>query len=550
MRHTAAIRGPGAEPNSRDGDRAASLRDAALHRRPPRKRRDVELRLFGRSLQELHDELWAKCGVCVVRCGDNAGPNDRPALPRRARFLLLDNRQCVLIDPRPLLRSRKRGQLIELTVRERNAVAYREQVSSDPSTGECRIERHYRPTVRSQATAGLTRSRQIAEAWRMAPNLTTARHAARVQARPLTCRIRSTEGLVLDRRVRSEFLRLLEAAHAARLHIAGVRSVGAAGILIHESSEIHPQARAQAPVAIGAGRRIEAGRVLLGPLIIPDREAAPDRHAEPARMERTLRSPLCAQALAAPPVRTRSTRRKRTMDVGLSLVGLTLAAPVFPLIILVIWLEDGRPFFFLHRRQTVGGREFACLKFRTMCRDAEARKRQLAMANQCDGPQFHLEDDPRLLRVGRWLRRFHLDELPQFLNVLLGQMDLVGPRPSPHVENQYCPTWREARLSVRPGVTGLWQVARTRRQGADFQEWIRYDLQYVERRTVWMDLSILLRTAWSIVRRGSRKSSAAAPLPVHIDAMATIPIEHGGHAAGNSMVVRSAVDDRPSRRAA
>jgi lipopolysaccharide/colanic/teichoic acid biosynthesis glycosyltransferase len=512
-----------------------------------------EPRLFGRTLQELHDQIWARSGVRVVRCGANADVVAPPALPRRAAFLLLDGRQCVLIDPRPLLRTRKRGQLIELTVRERNAVAYREQVSNDPATGACRIERHYRPTVRSQTTIGLTRSRRIAEAWRHQGSLAAARHAARIEARPLAHRIRSTEGLVLDRAPMSEFLRLLDAARAVRLDLVGVRTGRTAaghGTLIHESAQVHPRARLQPPVAIGAGRRLDADSVVLGPLVIPDRVAVRDHRGQPARPARTLRSPLQAGALAAPPLRTRSTGFKRTMDVGLSLLGLTLAAPIFPLIILAIWLEDGRPFFFMHRRQTMGGREFACLKFRTMCRDAEDRKRQLALANQCDGPQFHLEDDPRLLRVGRWLRRFHLDELPQFLNVLLGQMDLVGPRPSPHAENQFCPTWREARLSVRPGVTGLWQVARTRQEGADFQEWIRYDLQYVERRTVWMDCSILVRTVWNIIRRGSRKSQPDLFVPAQAEATAgPIPIHYGRPTAADDRLP-SEVGPHRGRRAA
>jgi lipopolysaccharide/colanic/teichoic acid biosynthesis glycosyltransferase len=92
------------------------------------------------------------------------------------------------------------------------------------------------------------------------------------------------------------------------------------------------------------------------------------------------------------------------------------------------------------------------------------------------------------------LRRLQLDEIPQFLNVLVGDMSVVGPRPSPYSENQYCPGWREARLSVRPGMTGLWQIRRTRADGADFQEWIRYDIEYVERATFRMDLYIIAKT--------------------------------------------------------
>ena len=136
-----------------------------------------------------------------------------------------------------------------------------------------------------------------------------------------------------------------------------------------------------------------------------------------------------------------------------------------------------------------------------MCKNAEQLKARIAGQNVCDGPQFHVEDDPRLLRVGRLLRRFHLDELPQFVNVLFGHMSVIGPRPSPDNENQFCPAWRDARLSVRPGVTGLWQVSRTRAPQADFQEWIRHDLDYVEHQSWRLDLVIIYKTTLDILGR-------------------------------------------------
>jgi lipopolysaccharide/colanic/teichoic acid biosynthesis glycosyltransferase len=129
----------------------------------------------------------------------------------------------------------------------------------------------------------------------------------------------------------------------------------------------------------------------------------------------------------------------------------------------------------------------------------------LVKLNQADGPQFYIENDPRLTRVGKVLRRYNLDELPQFVNVLLRDMSVVGPRPSPRHENQYCPPWREARLSVRPGITGLWQIRRTRRTGNDFQEWIKYDLEYVENRCWQLDLAILYKTIGMMIRKGTRQ---------------------------------------------
>lgn len=189
---------------------------------------------------------------------------------------------------------------------------------------------------------------------------------------------------------------------------------------------------------------------------------------------------------------------KRLFDIAFSSIALLLTAPLFPIVMLAIWLEDGSPVFFVHRRQSIDGHEFGCIKFRVMRPDAERVKAVLGAQNRSDGPQFFLPDDPRLLRVGRFLRRWNIDELPQFINVLLGHMSVVGPRPSPDHENQFCPTWREARLSIRPGLTGLWQVCRTRKPKVDFQEWIRYDLEYIEHRSWLMDLSIILRTPFAI----------------------------------------------------
>jgi len=195
---------------------------------------------------------------------------------------------------------------------------------------------------------------------------------------------------------------------------------------------------------------------------------------------------------------------KRAFDVAISFLGALCTLPLYPLVMAAIWIEDGRPFFFAHRRETIGGRVFPCVKFRSMRKDAEKMKALLKARNQADGPQFYIEDDPRLTRVGKFLRKYNLDELPQLFNVLAGHMSLVGPRPSPHSENQYCPAWREARLSVRPGITGLWQVKRTRRRGADFQEWIKYDLEYVEKRSFWLDLVIIWKTFAMVFFKVSR----------------------------------------------
>jgi lipopolysaccharide/colanic/teichoic acid biosynthesis glycosyltransferase len=151
--------------------------------------------------------------------------------------------------------------------------------------------------------------------------------------------------------------------------------------------------------------------------------------------------------------------------------------------------------FFAHQREGRGGREFPCLKFRTMVANAHAMQRDLYKENEVDGPQFKVQHDPRMTRLGRLLRATNIDELPQFINVLLGHMSLVGPRPSPFRENQICVPWRRARLSVRPGITGLWQLCRADdRSRGDFHEWIHFDILYVRNMSIWLDVKIFLAT--------------------------------------------------------
>ncbi len=186
---------------------------------------------------------------------------------------------------------------------------------------------------------------------------------------------------------------------------------------------------------------------------------------------------------------------KRTIDILGALLFLAMTLPLYPLIALCIKINSPGQMFYGHMRQGLGGKNFRCWKFRTMVPDADEIKRKLMARNEVDGPQFKMKDDPRIFIVGRWLRKLNMDEWPQFFNVLIGQMSLVGPRPSPDRENQMCPAWREARLSVRPGITGLWQVMRRRDRGeTDFQEWIYFDVQYVKKQSIWLDIKILAKT--------------------------------------------------------
>ena len=186
-------------------------------------------------------------------------------------------------------------------------------------------------------------------------------------------------------------------------------------------------------------------------------------------------------------------RAKRVADMVLAAFGLLMLSPLLALVAALIRLDSKGSPLYGSEREGKDGRPFTCWKFRTMVTNAHALQHQLTEA-ALDGPHFKMERDPRVTRIGRWLRKTNIDELPQLYNVMTGTMSLVGPRPSPFRENQICVPWRDARLSVRPGMTGLWQVCRQDREAGDFHQWIEYDLLYVRHISLWLDVKILLAT--------------------------------------------------------
>lgn len=189
---------------------------------------------------------------------------------------------------------------------------------------------------------------------------------------------------------------------------------------------------------------------------------------------------------------------KRGVDLGTSVLGLLALFPLIVAVALAIKLTSPGPVFFRQKRCGRNGREFWMLKFRTMIKDAEKMQAQLRPLNEVDGPVFKIENDPRSTPLGRLLRRYSIDEIPQLWNVFKGEMSLVGPRPLAAREMRFCPAWRDARLKVRPGVTGLWQVSG--RSKTSFHDWIRLDIEYVRERSTLLDLRILLRTLLVVVR--------------------------------------------------
>ncbi len=183
---------------------------------------------------------------------------------------------------------------------------------------------------------------------------------------------------------------------------------------------------------------------------------------------------------------------KRVMDVAIALLGLVFLFPLLLLIALTIRLDSKGPVIFRQVRVGKGERLFSMFKFRSMRENAEEEQEKLMDQNEASGPLFKIRNDPRVTRVGRFLRRTSLDELPQFLNVLLGQMSLVGPRPAPLSEVQQYQPWHKRRLEVSPGLTGLWQVSG--RSELTFDEMVLLDLYYIENWSPGLDVQIILRT--------------------------------------------------------
>ena len=193
---------------------------------------------------------------------------------------------------------------------------------------------------------------------------------------------------------------------------------------------------------------------------------------------------------------------KRTFDlVGATLL-LLLLSPLLATLALLVKLTSRGPVLYRSRRPGIGGVPFDCLKFRTMVEDAELTQAQLEALNEADGALFKIRDDPRMTKVGRVLRRFSLDELPQLINVLRGEMSLVGPRPLPLRDFERLEEWHRKRYLVLPGITGLWQVSG--RSELDFDDLVRLDFLYLERWSIALDLVILLKTVPAVLlRRGA-----------------------------------------------
>jgi exopolysaccharide biosynthesis polyprenyl glycosylphosphotransferase len=184
---------------------------------------------------------------------------------------------------------------------------------------------------------------------------------------------------------------------------------------------------------------------------------------------------------------------KRVIDIVGGTAFLLALAPLFAVVTLLIRLDSKGPVFFAQERVGLNKRRFRMLKFRTMVGGADQQQHMLEHLNEAEGPVFKIKNDPRITRVGRLLRRFSIDELPQLVNVLKGDMSLVGPRPLPVRDVERIDVrWQKRRFSIKPGITCLWQV--NGRSNIGFSEWVRMDLDYIDRWSLGLDLLILIKT--------------------------------------------------------
>ncbi len=463
--------------------------------------------IWGLSPRQLHDAFWAARGVQAVIRGEVV-PLQRAA----DLYLLIEPEQLALFDLATMSDrlTWRRAAVTRLRLTDAETDRYSEHVLLDTRGLVQRVGRRYRPQSHCSYRVALTSSRRLVKLWMAATSPRTGWDRLRravAWSRVDHCRC---PGIAFDERDRQQVRRfldqLVETWKFPAQSIDGIVEAEAGVWRLADQVPFNHAIRL-GPLWLGFSSAPPDRRCLIGPSWTADdaglsgftprlatlRDITHVELSETSRQHSATRRPLAYRLI------------KRATDVGFSAGILLGLLPLFAVIGLLIWLEDGRPILFCHRRQGRHGRVFDCWKFRTMHVDAHKVRRQMDAYNLCDGPQVYIKDDPRVTRIGRVLRRTNLDELPQFFNVLRGEMSIVGPRPSPDDENQCCPAWRDVRLSVRPGITGLWQLKRRREPGEDFQEWIKYDIQYVQRAGLKLDISIMLRTILVMVTGRERK---------------------------------------------
>ena len=460
----------------------------------------LEPRVWGMDALELQDAWWQGRGVQCVCMNKEFVPT-----PGAELYLLLEPRQIVTFDLADLTEmivwSSEHAFWVHVV--ERSEESYKEEMVRDDNGRVKGIRRSYAFDERLGHRCLLTTDIVLAKEWACASDMRQARSAIRKHTRLRVAREKvyghcRDANLPEDRR---GFISWLVATwNDPDRVIEGIEQVRP-GVFAMRGMDIDPEMICIEPVWIGDCDSHSRSQIFVGPDFAEDEKDPVGGPAVSILPINEINPPRGRRGGRLLPRQSVYQMLKRLFDIGMSVTVLICFLPVMLLVALAIIVDDGFPILFGHIRQKKDGKNFKCWKFRTMRRDAESLVPQLQAKNLADGPQVLIENDPRVTRVGRVLRKLQLDEFPQFWNVLRGDMSIVGPRPSPDKENQFCPAWRELRLSVRPGITGLWQVERTRTPGEDFQEWIKYDIEYVRTASFSKDLAIIIKTAWNIVKR-------------------------------------------------
>ena len=456
------------------------------------------LSIWGLSSEDLHAAWWRGLGIQVVHYGSTFS-NCRGA----ELYLLIPAARLVAFDIGDIVERViwSRSSRIRLGVLERNNERYREEIVRDVDGSVRGLSRSYATGSSELLTAIISTDSEDAAIWA----------AGGCAATELLDSIPETDsekvlGHVFnpDRAEEEErfISRLVAVWTDPDRVITGI--VETENGVFKAKDSVDPELTLVPPVWVGnveSGMRVDH-RVFAGPDFLPDHVSA-SSSVTPATIReiRDIGVGGGRQSKRLLPRRTFYGLFKRSYDALVAGLALLMLSPLLLLTCIMVVIDDGFPIFFGHERQARGGRNFKCWKFRTMRRNAESMVAELEALNKADGPQVFIENDPRVTRIGRVLRNTQIDELPQLWNVIRGDMSFVGPRPSPERENQFCPAWREIRLSVRPGITGLWQLRRTRNPGEDFQEWIKYDVEYVRSASTLLDVKVIFFTACKIIGR-------------------------------------------------
>lgn len=456
--------------------------------------------MWGLSAAQLHDAYWHARGVQCIRRGMKE-PFQRAA----ELYLLIEPDQLVLFHLASLSDrlTWNNAAVTRLRLTDANDFPYSEHVVVDDAGYVQRIERRYRPRFQGSTRVVLTPNRRIARIW-MA-SMSRREGWDRVRRAVPWSRVDHLKcaGMAFDTHDPRHNERLLK--HLVEHWTDPGRSIkgieeSEKGVWHITGQPLPPDTVRIGPLWLGYLQATDSQPCMIGPAWVGDEMKPPPSPEMPAVRD-IIDVEWADQPRTSQPKTTSTSYAigKRLFDVVVCAIALILASPLMIFISLLIMMEDGLPIFYGQRRLGRQGRQFQCWKFRSMHRDADQLTEELEAYNVCDGPQVYIRNDPRVTRIGRYLRITHLDELPQLINVLLGQMSIVGPRPSPDDEIQFCPGWRDLRLSVRPGITGLWQLYRTREPGEDFQEWIKYDIEYVQQANFALDVSIMFRTVGAIL---------------------------------------------------